>query len=147
MGGVGSWTAEALARSGVGALTLVDLDVVCVTNVNRQVLATDASVGASKADTMAARVRDINPLCDVTIVRDFVSEANVEAILGLENRNDNRRDDVDETIDFVVDAIDAERDKAAVIACCVHHRVPVITVGGSKRSRATNWRHFSVRGA
>ena len=85
MGGVGSWAAEALARSGVGALTLVDLDVVCVTNVNRQVLATDASVGASKADTMAARVRDINPLCDVTIVRDFVSEANVEAILGLES--------------------------------------------------------------
>ena len=132
MGGVGSWTAEALARSGVGALTLVDLDVVCVTNVNRQVLATDASVGASKADTMAARVRDINPLCDVTIVRDFVSEENVEAILGLENLNRNRRDDVPyKTIDFVVDAIDAERDKAAVIACCVHHRVPVITVGGA----------------
>ena len=132
MGGVGSWTAEALARSGVGALTLVDLDVVCVTNVNRQVLATDASVGASKADTMAARVRDINPLCDVTIVRDFVSEENVEAILGLENLNRNRRDDVPyKTIDFVVDAIDAEKDKAAVIACCVHHRVPVITVGGA----------------
>ena len=132
MGGVGSWTAEALARSGVGALTLVDLDVVCVTNVNRQVLATDASGGASKADTMAARVRDINPLCDVTIVRDFVSEENVEAILGLEYLNRNRRDDVPyKTIDFVVDAIDAERDKAAVIACCVHHRVPVITVGGA----------------
>ena len=94
--------------------------------------ATDASVGASKADTMAARVRDINPLCDVTIVRDFVSEENVEAILGLENLNRNRRDDVPyKTIDFVVDAIDAERDKAAVIACCVHHRVPVITVGGA----------------
>ena len=83
MGGVGSWAVEALARSGVGALTLVDLDFVCVTNVNRQVLATDATVGQSKAEVMAQRVLDINPGCHVRIVDDFVTGENVERVLGL----------------------------------------------------------------
>ena len=130
MGGVGSWAVEALARSGVGALTLVDLDFVCVTNVNRQVLAADSTVGAPKADVMAARVADINPECDVRVVNDFVDARNVEVILGLTDDSDSgarqpRRPD------FVLDAIDAERDKAAVVACCVHHRVPILVTGGA----------------
>jgi hypothetical protein len=120
MGGVGSWAVEALARSGVGALTLVDLDTVCVTNVNRQVLASDATVGQSKAGVMAARVRDINPGCDVRVIDDFVSRENVQDILGLASSSDYSRPD------YVLDAIDSERDKAAVAACCVHHRVPVM---------------------
>ena len=132
MGGVGSWAVEALARSGVGTLTLVDLDVVCVTNVNRQVLATDTSVGDSKATTMAARVKEINPRCDVRVVQDFVTGDNVEAILGLPFDGIDGIDDLDASnVDFVIDAIDAEKDKAAVVACCVHHRVPVVTVGGA----------------
>ena len=89
MGGVGSWAVEALARSGVGALTLVDLDFVCVTNVNRQVLAADSTVGAPKADVMAARVADINPECDVRVVNDFVDARNVEVILGLTDDSDS----------------------------------------------------------
>src|SRR5688572_17427562 len=65
IGGVGSWTVEALARSGVGHLTLVDLDEVCVSNVNRQLHALDADVGRAKVEVMAERVRGINPECDV----------------------------------------------------------------------------------
>ena len=90
MGGVGSWTAEALARVGVGALTLVDLDHVCVTNVNRQVLALDSSVGAPKADVMAARVADINPECVVRVVPRLhqVGETAATAIRGLRGGED-----------------------------------------------------------
>ena len=137
MGGVGSWAVEALARSGVGALTLVDLDFVCVTNVNRQVLAADSTVGAPKADVMAARVADINPECDVRVINDFVDARNVEAILGLTDDSDPDSDASASARrsprkpDFVLDAIDAERDKAAVVACCVHHRVPVLVTGGA----------------
>ena len=124
MGGVGSWTAEALARVGVGALTLVDLDHVCVTNVNRQVLALDSSVGAPKADVMAARVADINPECVVRVVNDFITRDNVESILGLRGG-----DPVARAADYVVDAVDSERDKAAVVACCVRHGLPVLVTG------------------
>ena len=131
---------EALARSGVGALVLVDMDDVCLTNVNRQVLALTSTVGVNKADALAARVRDVNPACDVAVVKDFVTGDNVEEILGLgsadeegggggggggEERTRRAR------VDFVVDAIDAERDKAAVVACCVHHGVPALVVGGA----------------
>ena len=126
MGGVGSWTAEALARVGVGALTLVDLDHVCVTNVNRQVLALDSSVGAPKADVMAARVADINPECVVRVVNDFITRDNVESILGLRGG-----DPVARAADYVVDAVDSERDKAAVVACCVRHGLPVLVTGGA----------------
>ena len=150
MGGVGSWAVEALARSGVGALTLVDLDFVCVTNVNRQVLASDATVGQPKADVMAARVRDINPACDVVAINDFVTGDNVVDLLGLgldgtgEDKGHDAVDDADginapggglqfrrRRVDYVLDAIDSERDKAAVVACCVHHRVPVMVTGGA----------------
>ena len=125
LGGVGSWAAEALARSGVGALTLVDLDFVCVTNVNRQVLAADSSVGDAKAEVMRARVLDINPACDVRVVTDFVTEHNVEAVLGIAGAGSGR------PVDHVLDAVDGENDKAAVVACCVHHGVPALVVGGA----------------
>jgi tRNA A37 threonylcarbamoyladenosine dehydratase/Tat protein secretion system quality control protein TatD with DNase activity len=126
MGGVGSWAVEALARSGVGALTLVDLDFVCVTNVNRQVLAADSSVGDAKAEVMRARVLDINPECDVRVVNDFVTERNVEAVLGIVTPGSPGK-----SVDYVLDAIDGENDKAAVVACCVHHHIPVLVTGGA----------------
>jgi len=127
MGGVGSWAVEALARSGVGALTLVDLDFVCVTNVNRQILAADSSVGDAKAEVMRARVLDINPECDVRVVNDFVTERNVEAVLGIAPIGAGSG----KSVDYVLDAIDGENDKAAVVACCVHHHIPVLVTGGA----------------
>src|SRR5690606_35709938 len=81
IGGVGSWTAEALARSGVGALTLVDLDHIAESNVNRQIHALTDTLGQAKIQAMADRIAGINPDCRVHLVDDFVEPDNVEALL------------------------------------------------------------------
>ncbi len=81
IGGVGSWAAEALARSGVGALSLVDLDHVAESNINRQVHALSTTLGQAKIQAMAQRIAAINPACRVTAVDDFVSPENIHAIL------------------------------------------------------------------
>src|SRR3954463_10676023 len=93
LGGVGSYAVEGLVRSGVGHLTLVDFDVVCVTNTNRQLHATASTVGKSKAELMAARARAINPDAEIVAVRDFYRAELSEQLLG-------------GNFDFVVDAID-----------------------------------------
>src|SRR5690554_5007968 len=82
LGGVGSWAVEALARSGVGALTLIDLDDVCVTNINRQLPALTSTVGQLKTEVLTARVRDINPACQVRVIDDFLSADNLNEYLG-----------------------------------------------------------------
>ena len=125
LGGVGSWAVEALARTGVGRLTLIDLDAVCETNVNRQAEATFETIGAFKADAMMDRVRAINPDCDVRVVRDFVQRENVEEILGGAAR------EVGGGVDYVLDAIDKEKDKAAIIAYCVSERIRICSTGGA----------------
>lgn len=135
LGGVGSWAAEALARTGVGALTLIDLDSVCETNVNRQVEATFGTIGKFKTDAMAARVMDINPRCDVKIVRDFVQATNCEEIFergaGAEAAIGNKMGTDWRRPDYVLDAIDKEGDKAAITAYCVYSRIPVCVTGGA----------------
>ncbi len=88
VGGVGSWTAEALARSGVGAITLIDLDDVCVTNVNRQLPALDGQIGRPKVAALADRIRLINPACRVTPVTEFFTSANASELLGPELQKD-----------------------------------------------------------
>lgn len=118
VGGVGSWAAEALARCGVGRLTLVDLDHVAESNVNRQVHALGSTLGASKVDVMAARIADISPATVVDRVDDFVTADNVASI-------------VPASADVVIDAIDAPRAKAALIAHCVARGVPVVVCGGA----------------
>lgn len=77
IGGVGSWAAEALARTGIGAITLIDMDDVCVTNTNRQIHALRDNVGLAKAEVMAERIRQINPECRVTVIDDFITPDNV----------------------------------------------------------------------
>jgi tRNA threonylcarbamoyladenosine dehydratase len=118
IGGVGSWTVEALARSGVGHLTLVDLDEVCVSNVNRQLPALDTNVGRSKVEVMAERVRGINPECDVHALPEFFTESNAETLL-------------DTRYDFVVDAIDSLANKCRLIALCRDKQIPIVTCGGA----------------
>ena len=118
IGGVGSWTVEALARSGVGALTLIDLDEVCITNVNRQVHALDGTVGRAKVNVMAERVRLINPDCRVTPVAEFFTEANAARLLA-------------PSFDFVVDAIDAIANKCRLLALCRERKLPVIACGAA----------------
>lgn len=118
VGGVGSWIVEALARSGVGALTLIDLDDVCITNVNRQLPALDGTIGLPKVQVLAQRIAAINPACLVTQVLEFVSEANVERLL-------------DAPFSFVVDAVDRMSIKAAIIGTCVKLEKEVITLGSA----------------
>lgn len=118
IGGVGSWTVEALARSGIGALTLVDLDEVCVTNINRQLHALDGSVGRAKVEVMAERVRLINPECRVAPVAEFFTEANAARLLA-------------PGFDYVVDAIDAVTNKCRLLALCRERKLPVISCGAA----------------
>jgi tRNA A37 threonylcarbamoyladenosine dehydratase len=118
VGGVGSWTVEGLARSGVGALTLIDLDDVCVTNVNRQLPALDGNIGQPKVAALAERVRLINPGCRVEAVGEFLTEASTERLLAPH-------------FDFVVDAIDNMTNKARLIAACRDRGLPCLTVGAA----------------
>lgn len=118
IGGVGSWAVEALARSGVGGLTLVDLDEVCVSNVNRQLHALDGAVGQPKAAVMAERVRAINPECAVNPVHEFFTEQTAEQILC-------------GPFDCALDAIDNIPNKCLLIARCREMGIPIVTVGGA----------------
>ncbi len=118
IGGVGSWVAEALARSAVGCITLIDLDMIAESNVNRQIHALDGAFGKAKTDAMAERIRGINPACKIETVEDFVTPENLREML-------------DGGFDYIVDAIDQVRTKAAMIAWCVEQRIPIVTAGGA----------------
>lgn len=118
LGGVGSWALEALARSGVGALTLVDLDDVCITNVNRQLPALDREIGRPKATVLAERVREINPGCRVVAEHEFFTSASSDRLLG-------------GPFDCVIDAIDRVSAKAMLIAEAKRRGWPLVTVGGA----------------
>ncbi len=120
IGGVGSWAAEALARTGIGAITLIDMDDVCVTNTNRQIHALRDNVGLAKAEVMAERIRQINPECRVTVVDDFVTPDNVAQYMSV-------------GYSYVIDAIDSVRPKAALIAYCRRNKIPLVTTGGAGR--------------
>jgi len=117
-GGVGSWTVEALARSGVGALTLIDMDDVCITNTNRQLPALAATIGRPKVAVLAERVLAINPECRVTAVTEFLLAGNAERLLTPD-------------LDAVVDAVDATAIKALIIARCRDLRLPVVVSGSA----------------
>ena len=118
VGGVGSWTVEGLARSGIGALTLMDLDDVCVTNINRQLPALDGTVGRPKVAVLAERVRLINPACRVGAVAEFFTGESAERLLA-------------PGFDFVVDAIDNMTNKARLIAACRDRGHQCLTVGAA----------------
>lgn len=117
IGGVGSWAAEALARSGVGRITLIDLDVVAESNLNRQSHATIANLGRNKVDAMRDRIASFASDCVVTCWDDFVDTNNVAAVVPLDAT-------------FVIDAIDKVYAKAALIAHCVKFNLPVFVCGG-----------------
>jgi len=118
LGGVGSWAVEALARSGVGELTLVDLDDVCISNVNRQLHAVAGELGQPKAEAMARRVQAINADCVVHPVQAFFLKSNAAEILQTR-------------FDYVLDAIDSPARKCLLIAQCRERTIPVITTGAA----------------
>lgn len=118
-GGVGSWIVEALARSAIGQLTLIDLDNVAESNINRQIQALSGTVGQAKIAALAERIAQINPFCVVNQIEDFVTPDNLEQMLGAGR------------YDFVVDAIDDVKAKAAMIAWCRQHQMPMILIGSA----------------
>lgn len=118
IGGVGSWIVEALARTGVNRMTLVDLDMVAESNTNRQIHALGDIYGKAKVEAMAERVRAINPECTVTCIEDFVTPENLAQIL-------------DQQFSVVIDAIDQVRAKAAMIAFCRRQKTPIIVAGAA----------------
>ncbi len=118
IGGVGSWAVEALARSGVGRLTLVDADDLCVSNTNRQLPALDGQYGRAKIEAMAERCRAINPHIVLELKPQFLTPSNLDALLG-------------EPVDLVLDACDSFRTKVEAIAYCRRRKQPIITVGSA----------------
>jgi tRNA A37 threonylcarbamoyladenosine dehydratase len=118
IGGVGSWAVESLARSGIGKITMVDLDEVCVTNINRQLHAMDGEIGKQKTDAMAERIKLINPECEVICEQTFYNEKTTDRLL-------------DSQFDFVIDAIDLMMQKALLIAECKKRSIPVVCCGGA----------------
>ena len=118
LGGVGTWAAEALARSGVGALTLVDLDEVCVTNINRQLPALTGTVGRAKVAVMAERIHAINPDCRVTVEQKFFNAQTTGELLAPK-------------FDYILDAIDDVTNKVLLLVSCREKNLPVVTSGGA----------------
>ncbi|MGJ8681509.1 tRNA cyclic N6-threonylcarbamoyladenosine(37) synthase TcdA [Paraglaciecola sp.] len=118
IGGVGSWVAEGLARTAIGKITLIDLDDLCVTNTNRQIHALESTVGQAKVDVMAQRIKAINPECIVETIEDFITPENVKELLHTQ-------------FNYVVDATDSIKAKAAMVAHCKRNKIPVITIGGA----------------
>ncbi|MES2069580.1 MAG: tRNA threonylcarbamoyladenosine dehydratase [Pseudomonadota bacterium] len=119
VGGVGSWAVEALARTAIGRITMIDLDNVAESNVNRQIQATSATLGKAKVSALAERIAQINPRCRVNEVEDFVTPDNLDAMIGAHG------------FDYVIDAIDNVKAKTALIAYCRQHALPLITIGSA----------------
>ena len=119
VGGVGSWIVEALARSAIGQLTLIDLDNVAESNINRQIQALTGTIGQAKIVALADRIAQINPFCQVHLVEDFVAPDNMDQMIGARG------------YDYVIDAIDSVKAKAALIAYCRDHAIKVVTIGSA----------------
>ncbi|MCG5500704.1 tRNA threonylcarbamoyladenosine dehydratase [Ectothiorhodospira lacustris] len=118
LGGVGGSAAEAIARAGIGRITLLDHDRVGPSNMNRQLVALHSTLGQSKAEVMAARIRDINPALTVTVLGDFLTPDNVHALLPVD-------------VDYVLDCIDSIACKAALVHVCQQRGVPIISSMGA----------------
>ena len=118
LGGVGGFALEALARAGVGNFTIIDFDTVSASNINRQLIALNSSVGKKKTQLFKDRILDINPEINVTAIDDFFFEGNINSCF-------------DKKTDFVVDAIDSLRSKTELLSYCYENKIPVVTSMGA----------------
>ena len=118
IGGVGSWAVEALARTGVGELTLVDMDSIAASNINRQLPAMTSTFGHEKIEVMAERCRQINPRIKINLIEDYLSAENIKEILA-------------ETPDLILDCIDDVKAKLALMLHCRFNKIPLIVSGGA----------------
>lgn len=131
-GGVGGYAVEALARSGIGNMIIIDADDVAPSNINRQLPALHSTIGKSKVELFAERCRDINPRIGITAIKKFVDTENVAELIG-------------EDVDFVIDAIDTVAPKMAVITHCLSNRIPIISsMGAGGRTDPTKIGYFDI---
>ena len=119
VGGVGSWAVEGLARSAIGKITMIDLDNLAESNINRQIHALSETLGQAKVTALAERIAQINPTCVVTEIEEFIDPDNLEQMLPVGR------------FDYVIDAIDNVRAKTAVIAYCRDKKIPLVTIGSA----------------
>ncbi|UMR31309.1 tRNA cyclic N6-threonylcarbamoyladenosine(37) synthase TcdA [Massilia sp. MB5] len=119
VGGVGSWIVEALARSAIGRMTLIDLDNVAESNINRQIQALSGTLGMAKIAALAERVAQINPYCQINQIEDFITPDNLDQMIGAH------------AYDYVIDAIDSAKSKTALIHYCRSKGIPLITIGSA----------------
>jgi len=120
LGGVGSWAVEALARTGIGEITMIDYDTVSIGNINRQLPALSETVGEKKFAVLKQRVISINPGCTCHAIDDFLTSENISTFLSAEH-----------AYDYVIDAIDSITFKAELIYYCKRNKIPIITTGGA----------------
>lgn len=118
IGGVGSWAAESLTRSGIGEITLIDMDAICITNTNRQVHTLDNSIGKRKVEAMGERCKLINPDLKINLIDDVINKETAFKYLS-------------DDFDYIFDAIDTMYSKVALIAHCKRNKFPLITSGGA----------------
>ena len=119
VGGVGSWVVEGLARSAIGKITMIDLDHLSESNVNRQLHALTDTLGKSKVDALAERIAQINPYCVVTRIEEFIDPDNVTTLIPVGQ------------FDYVIDAIDNTRAKTALVVHCRANHIPLVTIGSA----------------
>jgi tRNA A37 threonylcarbamoyladenosine dehydratase len=135
LGGVGGYAAEALGRAGVGRLTLLDHDVVSPSNLNRQLLALHSTIGQPKVEVMAERLRDIDPEIELHLIREFLQPDAAEALIAVSpltpGSSPTRGEGRPSSFDYVADCIDSIACKAALVAACHRHGVPVISALGA----------------
>lgn len=117
LGGVGSFSAEAIARAGIGRIKLIDFDTIALSNINRQLPALHSNIGQLKVDVIASRIRDINPLCELEIVAERMTAENAAELVG--------------EVDFCIDAIDDVRAKVAVIMHCLDSGIGIASAMGT----------------
>ena len=122
VGGGGSWVVESLARSGIGKLTLIDMDHLAESNINRQLPALDSTLGQAKVLALRERVSQINAACEVHCIEDFISTDNVSTMLSVIETDSHK---------IVIDCIDHAKTKAALIAWCCRQKLAVLTVGAA----------------
>ena len=119
LGGVGSYVVEALARSGIQNLVIVDKDIVDITNINRQLIATHSTIGKSKVDVAKKRILDINPNCNIMAIKEFVSKENIAQLLDEKN------------INYIIDAIDTVSSKLSIIEYAYNNSIKIISCMGT----------------
>ena len=119
LGGVGSYVVEALARSGIQNLVIVDKDIVDITNINRQLIATHSTIGKSKVDVAKKRILDINPNCNIMAIKEFVSKENIAQLLDVKN------------INYIIDAIDTVSSKLSIIEYAYNNSIKIISCMGT----------------